>query len=100
MTKTATRHDKYFLRDLHQEIDLYDRKLAYLDKYEDFASEAAREEAANKLLAKRATLEKTARELAASGVEYREEELPRSFHPQYDRELTREKHAAERHAAS
>ena len=94
MTKSTTRRDKYFLRDLHQEIDLYDRKVAYLDKYGDFASEADREEAANKLLAKRATLEKTARELAASGVEYRDEELPRSFRPQYDRELTHETHAA------
>jgi hypothetical protein len=94
MTKPATRRDKYFLRDLHQEIDLYDRKLAYLDKYADFASEADREEAADKLLAKRATLEKTARELAASGVEYREEELPRSFRPQHDPELMHERHAA------
>ena len=94
MMNPAIRRNKYFLRDLHQEIDLYDRKLAYLDKYADFASEADREEAANKLLAKRATLEKTARELAASGVEYREEELPRSFRPQDDRELMRERHAA------
>jgi hypothetical protein len=94
MTKPVSRRDKYFLRDLHQEIDLYDRKLAYLDKYVDFASEADRQEAANKLLAKRATLEKTARELAASGVEFREEELPRSFRPQYDGESMRERHAA------
>jgi hypothetical protein len=94
MTKPATRRDKYFLRDLHQEIDLYDRKLAYLEKYVDFASDADREEAADKLRTKRASLEKTARELAASGVEYREEELPRSFRPQPDGELMREGHAA------
>ena len=94
MMNPAIRRNKYFLRDLHQEIDLYDRKLAYLDKYVAFASEADREEAADKLLAKRATLEKTARELAASGVEYREEELPRSFRPQHDPELMHERHAA------
>jgi hypothetical protein len=77
--KPALRHDKYFLRDLHQEIDLYDRKLAYLDKYAEFASPDDREEAEKGLLAKRAPLEKTALELAASGVEYEERDLPRSF---------------------
>jgi hypothetical protein len=80
MTKNAPR-DKYFLRDLHQEIDLYDRKIAYLDKYVEFASPADRQEAEDKLVSKRGSLEKTARELAASGVEYRKEELPRSFRP-------------------
>ncbi len=77
--KPVARHDKYFLRDLHQEIDLYDRKLAYLNQYVDFASSGDREEAENRLLAKRAPLEKTALELAASGVEYEEKDLPRSF---------------------
>ena len=79
MKKPAARRDKYFLRDLHQEIDLYDRKLADLDKFGEFASSTAREEAEQKLLTKRATLERTARELAASGVAYDESELPRSF---------------------
>ena len=91
--KLPNRRDKYFLRDLHQEIDLYDRKLADLYKYVDFASDADRDEAANGLLAKRAPLERAARELAASGVEYRPEDLPRSFHPQYDRESMRERQA-------
>lgn len=79
MKKAAGRRDKYFLRDLHQEIDLYDRKLAYLGQSVDFATPADREEAENKLLAKRAPLETTARELVASGVEYDEKDLPRSF---------------------
>lgn len=79
MAKTAPRRDRYFLRDLHQEIDLYDRKLAYLDKYVEFASPADREEAEKGLLAKRAPLEKAALELVASGVEYDEKDLPRSF---------------------
>jgi hypothetical protein len=77
--KSALRHDKYFLRDLHQEIDLYDRKLAYLDKFGEFASPADRELAEKGLRAKRAPLERTALELAASGVEYKETDLPRSF---------------------
>jgi len=77
--KPAARHDKYYLRDLHQEIDLYDRKLAYLDKFAEFASPGDRAEAEKGLRAKRAPLEKTALELVASGVEYEEKDLPRSF---------------------
>jgi hypothetical protein len=79
IAKSAQRQDKYFLRDLHQEIDLYDRKLAYLDKFAEFASPADREEAEKGLRAKRAPLEKTALALVASGVEYEEKDLPRSF---------------------
>ena len=79
MKKPGLRRDRYFLRDLHQEIDFYDRKLAYLDNYGEFASPGEREEAAKKLLAKRAPLEKTARDLAASGVEFDYKDLPRSF---------------------
>ena len=40
--KAAPPNDKYFLRSLHQEIDLLDRKLAHLDKYVDFANLADR----------------------------------------------------------
>ena len=82
MKNSAIPRDKYFLRSLHQEIDLYDRKLAYLANYVIFASEAEREEAEKKMLTKRATLEKTARELAASGVEFSQADLPRSFRAQ------------------
>jgi len=79
MKKLAQRRDKYFLRDLHQEIDLYDRKLAYIDKFVAFSSPRDREEAEKTLLAKRALLEKAALELAASGIEFAEKDLPRSF---------------------
>ena len=79
MKKPIPQRDKYFLRDLHQEIDLYDRKLAYLDNFGEFASPADRDDAAGKLLAKRAPLEKAALELAASGIEFEEKDLPRSF---------------------
>lgn len=77
--KKEVPHDKYFLRSLHQEIDLYDRKLAYLEKYVEFASTADRKEAEKKLLSKRAPLEATARQLVADGVEFDHSELPRSF---------------------
>ena len=84
MMKAAPPNDKYFLRSLHQEIDLLDRKLAHLDKYVDFANSADREEAEGKLLQRRATLEKKARELASAGVEFSEADLPRSFRAQGD----------------
>ena len=78
--------DKYFLKSLHQEIDLYDRKLADLRKYGTFESEEDREKAEHTFMTKRASLEKTARELLASGVEFNEEELPRSFREESEQE--------------
>jgi hypothetical protein len=72
-------HDKYFLRSIHQEIDLYDRKLAYLEKYGQYDSIADRKEAENKLLTKRASLAETAKQLVSDGVEFNPAELPRSF---------------------
>jgi hypothetical protein len=77
--KKLVPHDKYFLRSLHQEIDLYDRKLADLEKYVQFASMADRAGAESKLLAKRASLAETARQLVADGVEFNPADLPRSF---------------------
>jgi hypothetical protein len=74
--------DKYFLRDLHREIDLYDRKLIHLVKHEVFATEALREAASRKLANKREQLAETARSLAASGIEFDDTDLPRSFRPE------------------
>ncbi len=82
MKKLAPRN-KYVLRDIHQEIDLFDRKLANLNTHAEFASAADREQAQEKLLSKRASLEKTARELAASGIEFDDKDLPRSFRAGY-----------------
>lgn len=77
--KKVVPHDKYFLRSLHQEIDLYDRKISHLEKYVQFETIAEREGAEHKLLAKRASLAETAKQLVADGVEYSPSELPRSF---------------------
>ncbi len=79
MAKAAPPTDKYFLRSLHQEIDFYDRKLAYINNYEEYANPVDRDAAQGKLMQKRASLERTARELAAAGVEFAEADLPRSF---------------------
>ena len=84
--KAAAPRDKYFLKSLHQEIDLYDRKLADLKNFGVFATEADRQEAESKMLTKRASLERTSRELSASGVEFNQEDLPRSFRAQSDGE--------------
>ena len=79
MQKPAKIQDKYFLRSLHEEIDLYDRKLAHILKFGLFASDEERQVAADKMTAKRAGLERTARSLMASGIEFRSVDLPRSF---------------------
>lgn len=71
--------DKYYLRSLHQEIGLYDRKLAHLLKYGPFASNKERDAAAGKLNSKRELLVRNARQLASEGVEYKACELPRSL---------------------
>lgn len=85
----AVPRDKYFLKSLHQEIDLFDRKLADLRKYGAFASAEDRQQAEHSIITKRASLEKTARELSASGVEFNEADLPRSFRATADGESPR-----------
>jgi hypothetical protein len=70
---------KYDLRDLHADIDLYDRKITHCEKYEHFESEADRATALAKLVAKRALLAKSALAMVASGVEYDTSTLPRSL---------------------
>ncbi len=72
-------HDKYYLKTLHDEIDLFDRKLAHLLKYDTFATEADRVASAGKMNAKRELLARTARQLASDGIEYKPSDLPRSF---------------------
>lgn len=77
----AKAQDKYFLRKLHAEIDLYDRKLAHLVKYEPFASERERDVALGKMTTKRDALARAARKLMEEGIEFRPSDLPRSFRP-------------------
>ena len=75
----APAHNKYVLKSLHEEIDLFDRKLAHMLKYEAFATDAARKSSTGKLQAKRELLAKTARQLASEGIEFNPSDLPRSF---------------------
>ena len=73
--------DKYHLKTIHEQIDLYDRQIAHLLKFEKFDTDAAREAAARKLTLKRETLVQTAQRLAAEGIEFKPNELPRSLRP-------------------
>lgn len=72
-------HDKYYLKSLHEEIDLFDRKLAHSLRYGTFATEAERKASVSKMNAKRDLLVRTAKLLASEGIEYKESDLPRSF---------------------
>ncbi len=82
MTTTPNLEGKYQLKAIHSEIDLLDRRLAHLLKYDTFETDAARDAAARKINLKRDPLALTARRLAADGVEFKQSELPRSFRPE------------------
>jgi hypothetical protein len=73
--------NKYYLKTVHDEIDLYDRKLAHLLNFETFATEADRAAATRKLTLKRDALAITAKRLAEEGIEFNQNDLPRSFRP-------------------
>jgi hypothetical protein len=70
---------KYALKDLHGEIDLFDRKIAYCETHEAFDSQQARESALQKLVTKRESLVKAALAMASRGIECDTKYLPRSF---------------------
>lgn len=75
----ANVYSPYVLRDLHQNIDLMDRKITYCTTLEVFETQEAREACLRKLSTKRAALVKTALSLAALGVRCDPKFLPRSF---------------------
>jgi hypothetical protein len=74
--------NKYYLKTVHEEIGLFDRKLAHLLKYEVFESDEARDAATRKLARKRETLVETAKRMAAEGVEFKASDLPSSIRPE------------------
>ena len=76
---SAIPHGKYQLKILHEEIDLFDRKLAHLLRYEEFSCDADRDAAAKRLKSKRELLARAARQKAHDGIEFNPSELPRSF---------------------
>jgi hypothetical protein len=81
----ANAYSPYALKDLHQAIDLIDRKISYCNTWETFDSQEARDTHLRKLSTKRAALVKSALALAALGVHCDPQFLPRSFiHPVQD----------------
>jgi hypothetical protein len=70
---------KYSLKDLYQQIDLFDRKIAYCQGYEKFETEEARAAAHRKLVTKRGALLATALAMAGRGVQCDPKYLPRSL---------------------
>jgi len=72
---------KYQLRSLHEEIALFDRKLAHAQSHESFASEDERSNAVGKLTAKRSLLIRKAQQMIDEGIEFAESERPRSLRP-------------------
>lgn len=73
---------KYYLKSLHEEIALFDRKLAHLMRYETFPSEKERNAAAAKMSVKRGHLVQTAKQLIEQGIEFQDSERPRSLRPE------------------
>lgn len=70
---------KFALDELHQEIDFFDRKIAYCQTFERFDSQDERESALRKLATKRGSLVKNALAMAERGVKCDPKHLPRSF---------------------
>jgi len=70
---------KYHLKDLHQEIAFYDRKIAYCRNFEKFDSEEERSLAVGKLARKRTTLVESAAEMTSAGVQCDPGQLPASL---------------------
>ncbi|HEY3927887.1 MAG TPA: hypothetical protein VGL89_05910 [Candidatus Koribacter sp.] len=71
--------NKFYVADLHQEIDLYDRKIAHCLEFEKFNYESERTASLGKLRRKRQQLVKLALRFASEGVEYDPKFLPRSM---------------------
>lgn len=86
--------NKYYLKSLYEEIDLFDRKLAHLEKFEHFDTDAARRTASDKMALKRQQLVQAAKVLMEEGIEFSMDDLPRSL-----REDKAEAKAAKKDAA-
>ncbi len=71
--------NKYHLKDLYKEIDLFDRKIAYCNELEKFETEELRSEAERKLQSRRNLLVKAADKMKKQGIECDAKDLPRSM---------------------
>lgn len=74
--------------DIHKEIDLFDRKIAYCRQFEKFDAESERTSALSKLQKKRLSLVKVAMSFSSQGIEYDPKFLPRSLAVGEDGQIT------------
>lgn len=81
MSTPSFGNNKCTLRSLHQEIDLLDRKLAHMARYDLSPAGPARDAVEHKLVQQREKIEKKARQMMVDGVSYIDSDLPRSFRP-------------------
>ena len=72
-------HDKYFLKDLLREIDLYDRKIEHLSHHTNPEADANRDRNVKSATTRRDNLIVTARKLMTEGIEYDDNALPTSM---------------------
>ncbi len=75
----ANAYSKYALKDLHEAIELIDRKIQHCRNFELFDSVQDREASLQKLASKRAALVKSAAALTTLGVRCEPDSLPRSL---------------------
>jgi hypothetical protein len=70
---------KYHLKDLHKEIDLFDRKIAHCQHHAKFDCEEDRRAALQKLTTGRQRVVKAAAVIVSQGIEVDPNQLPRSM---------------------
>ncbi len=73
---------KYQLRSLHEEISLFDRKLAHAQSVEAFSDEDQRNTAVAKLNSKRSLLVRKAQQMIDEGIEFNKSDRPKSLRPE------------------
>ncbi len=73
---------KYQLKTLHEEIALFDRKLAHAQSFESFTNDEARSTAVAKLTSKRSLLIRKAQQMIDEGIEFSQSERPKSLRPE------------------
>jgi hypothetical protein len=70
---------KYHLKDLHKEIDLFDRKIEHCQHHAKFDCEEDRASALQKLMTGRLKVVKAAAAMVSQGIDFDPDQLPRSL---------------------
>jgi hypothetical protein len=78
---------KYQLKSLHEEIMLFDRKLAHAQGVESYSNEDERSTAVAKLTSKRSLLVRKAQQMIDEGIEFNEIERPKSLRPKTETQV-------------